>query len=170
MTVALYDTLAVIGQTEAFKERVRVAMLASAVNVYGEPVVKTGSITGTTVITMADTSSIVPGMVASGPGVPAGAIVLSLVANTSVTLNVPTTLTIANASFSFAAANHALRAAFATKVLLDSGYDLTTAAFMVLTVVNALVNFNAASTPEYGLADTDINNAVAACWNAMAGA
>jgi hypothetical protein len=66
---------------------------------------------------------------------------------------------------------HAARAIFATKVLLNQGFDLSTVAFMVLTASgNIAANANAATLPDYGIADNDINSQISAAWNAMAGA
>lgn len=57
---------------------------------------------------------------------------------------------------------HAARALFATKVLLNTGDDLSTLAMTVLITSTTII---AEANP-----DADISNAVSAIWNSMAGA
>ena len=72
---------------------------------------------------------------------------------------------------SSATPGHAPRASFATRVLLNTGFDLSTTAFMVLTAAgNIATNANSSILPDNGIADADILAQVSATWNAMAGA
>ena len=65
-------------------------------------------------------------------------------------------------------ANHPARAAFATKVLLNTGYDIVTATLAVLAFQMATVDPVAA--PDFAVTDTLLNNSIASMWNALAGA
>lgn len=64
---------------------------------------------------------------------------------------------------------HPARASFATKVLLNTGYDLNTVALAVLSNFQVQADANPA-VQGFGITDTDISNAVASFWNVMAGA
>lgn len=68
-----------------------------------------------------------------------------------------------------AASNHATRASFSTKVMLNQGYDLRTTAASVLASLVGSATFNIAAQPDFGVADSDIDTALSAIWNALAG-
>jgi hypothetical protein len=65
---------------------------------------------------------------------------------------------------------HPARAAFATKALLNQGYDLQTVALMVSDSAAIIAVANASTLPDFGITDQNILDAISAAWNAMAGA
>lgn len=64
---------------------------------------------------------------------------------------------------------HAARAAYAVKVL-SANFNLQAATWGVLTNATIAAEANPATTPDFAIADTDIQFQVNSMWNALAGA
>lgn len=169
---ASYDNLQQIAATFGFQQRVKFAVLTQAFAIYSEAISVTGSISGTNQITgLSGTAGITPGMLVIGPGLPGNTMVLSVGTGATVTLSGSATASLSGAAYIFQLPNHAARAAFANKVCLNTGYDLSTLAMFVCVSSGTISNeANVNSPPDFTIADIDILNAMGAIWNTLAGA
>ncbi len=169
---ASLSQLARIAQDSNFQQRIKLALLQSAISVYNETVTFTGSLSGNTLTVAAPIVGVVAiGQIIAGPGVTAAPIT-ALGTGTGGTGTYTfggAAQTVASEPMTAAVAGHGTRSNYATKVLSNQGFDLQTIAMAVL--MNATITGEAVvgTLPDFGIPDNDIEFAVASIWNALAG-